>query len=222
MFRKLKESGRLELTGLLFFMSVFCFTLSIARIFLSGRFTFFFMNWNLFLAFIPWAVTSLVALHSEYRNNKGVLFLLLFLWLIFFPNSPYILTDLLHLKEREGSPLWFDLILILSFSWTGLLFGFQSLMDIKTLLSQSLPKAIVNGMVVVVLFTASFGVYIGRYLRWNSWDIIGSPVSVLDDVGSHAVNPISHPRTWGMTILLGILLNFIFWGVRLMRNGRSI
>src|SRR4029078_6055940 len=104
-----------------------------------------------FLAFIPWAATSFIVLFNQQKSKFGIFILLLF-WLLFFPNSPYILTDLFHLKLRSTIPIWFDLVLILSFAWTGLAFGFISLFDIESLLSKYLKPFFIQVIVVIMLF----------------------------------------------------------------------
>jgi len=222
MIKALKESGRYHQTLLLAGMSLFCFVLWIFRSFFSESLFFIFLNWNLFLAFIPWAVSSLIILNKNFRSNKIALLLLLGIWLLFFPNAPYILTDLFHLRLRESAPIWFDLGIVLAFAWTGLTFGFISLMDIESIVSEYTNTKIARVISFVLLFVGSFGVYIGRYLRWNSWDIIQDPVPLLSDIADRFLNPLSHPRTWGMTILMGIILNMMFWAIRLITEKRVL
>ncbi|MEO8665982.1 MAG: DUF1361 domain-containing protein [Ignavibacteria bacterium] len=205
----------MNITVILISMSVFCLFLSITRIAFTGTGEYLFLNWNLFLAFIPWILSMIIASRKKHQDNILTLFLLIFTWLIFFPNSPYILTDLFHLQNRRNAPQWFDLIIILSFAWTGLSYGFHSLLNIESLLTERLKPRIINFFMVILLFMGSFGVYLGRFLRWNSWDIINNPVLLLSDVFERIYDPLSHPRTWGMTILLGILLNMIFWSVKM-------
>ena len=115
-------------------------------------------------------------------------------------------------------PVWFDLVLILSFAWTGLLFGFLSLWDIERLLSRYLSRFWISVISIGLLFLGSFGIYLGRYLRWNSWDIIKEPFGLLYDIGDRLINPFSHPRTWGMTLFMGFFLNLVYWSFRLIRN----
>jgi len=222
MIRELKNSGRYNITVLLALMSIFCFFLSLTRVFFSETNMFLFLNWNLFLAFIPWASATIISLNRNYRKNKIALIILLFAWLIFFPNSPYILTDLFHLRARGAVPIWFDLVIILSFAWTGLTFGFLSLVDIEGLLSKYVNPKIVTIVTIAFLFIGSFGIYIGRYLRWNSWDILKDPFSIMAELGDRFINPLSHPRTWGLTILMGVLLNMMFWTFKFFTSNKTI
>ena len=214
----LKQSGRLEMTMLLGGMSVFCFALTLFRYWFTHHTTYFFLNWNLFLAFIPWAISTLLVLNRNEKLNRIMLLPLIFSWLAFFPNSPYILTDLFHLRSRPPVPLWFDLVVILSFAWTGLTFGLASLFDLEKLLRKFLNKWVLGLLMSMLLFAGSFGVYVGRYLRWNTWDIVTEPVPLLYDIGDRIKDPMDHPQTWGVTILLGILLNMMFWTLKIFRN----
>ena len=182
---------------------------------------FLFLNWNLFLAFIPWALSSLVMLKPEIQNKKRTIVLLLFFWLLFFPNAPYILTDLFHLNANSSMPIWFDLILILSFAWVGLVFGMLSLWDIEKLMMKRMSSTWTSILSTAFLFLSSFGIYLGRYLRWNSWDIVHNPSGIIYDVGDRFLHPFDHPRTWGVTIFMGIFLNMVYWSLKLMKKRMS-
>lgn len=218
MLSTLKQYGRFELSMLLGLMSIFCFAVLAFRLQHTGTKMYIFLCWNLFLAFIPWAMSSFVVMSQKLRKRKIVLLGLLAVWILFFPNSPYILTDLFHLRTKSAMPVWFDLILVLSFAWTGLVYGFVSLSDIENLLSQKFNRFVTSSLIIFLLFLSSFGIYLGRYLRWNSWDIIQKPAALFGDITERFVDPFSHPRTWGMTILMGILLNAMFWSIRFIRN----
>ena len=199
-------------------MSILCFGFSIFRFVYTDTKVFLFLNWNLFLAFIPWAVTSIVILKPNIQKYRLTILILLGIWLLFFPNAPYILTDLFHLRLKSSIPQWSDLILILSFAWTGLLFGYLSLWDIEKILSKSLSQVWTGIISVSLLFIGSFGIYLGRYLRWNSWDIISQPFNLIYDISDRFLNPFDHPRTWGVTIFMGIFLNMIYWTFRMVRR----
>lgn len=181
-----------------------------------------FLNWNLFLAIIPWMITTLLVLQPKLHGAKILLFGLLAVWLLFFPNAPYILTDLFHLSTKSKAPVWFDTVLVLSFAWTGLSFGLISLMDIEGLLRKNFRPIFTKTVIVILLLVASFGIYLGRYLRWNSWDIIDQPVAIMSDIGGRIADPFSHPRTWGVTIFYGALLNMIYWTIALIKKNTRL
>lgn len=216
LIRKHLEPERLRITILLSLLSLFSISLSIFRIFYSGSLEFITLNWNLFLAFIPWFLSSVIFV-GNLQKNKILLSLLMMTWILFFPNSPYILTDLFHLVQRIGVPIWFDLVLILSFALTGLLFGFISLLDIEKILSGFLSKGKVIFLTITYLFLSGFGIYLGRFLRWNSWDVVTSPIPLFSDITHRFINPFAYPRTWALTILLGVLLNLLYFSFRFIK-----
>ncbi len=218
MLARLKEHDRLNESILLFVMTTFCFGLYVFRVSCTHSPMFLFLNWNLFLAFIPWALSSLMIINPALQQRKIMVFLLMGVWLLFFPNAPYIFTDLFHLHKESAMPMWFDLVLILSFAWTGLLFGFLSLWDMEKILRPMVLGQLLNVLISGFLFLSAFGIYLGRYLRWNSWDILHRPGALLGDVGDRFIHPFDHPRTWGVTFFMGLLLNLIYWSFKLIRK----
>lgn len=218
MLKVLKEKNRFNETIFLGSLSLACFGFSIFRFLYTDTNLFLFLNWNLFLAFIPWFFTSIAIIKPGIQKNKILVLCLLISWLLFFPNAPYILTDLFHLRLRSSMPIWFDLVFILCFAWTGLLFGFLSLWDIERILRKKLKNIWVDIISIGLLFLGSFGIYVGRYLRWNSWDIITEPFKLIYDIGDRIINPFEHPRAWGMTLFMGLFLNMLYWSFRLIRK----
>ncbi len=205
---QLKATEKWRMGLILFALSLFCFGLSLFRIYISGTRSFFFLNWNLFLAAIPWIASSYLSIKQK---SKLKTISILLLWILFFPNAPYILTDLFHLRFFTSAPIWFDLVLVLSFAWTGLIFGFLSLNDLYKLGSNWMTNRWLKITTVLLLFLSAYGIYIGRYLRWNSWDIFTQPIRLFQEITAPIAEPFHHPKAWGMTILLGVLLNIMFW-----------
>lgn len=203
------ESSRCKVNILLILMTLFCFSLSAFRYYISDTKVFLFLNWNLFLAWIPLLLSSFI-LAFKIRSTISLLFIIV-VWILFFPNSPYILTDLFHLRARNEIPIWYDLIVILSYAWTGLICGFISLNDIEKRLSEYGKRNIINGVIVFFLFMSSFGVYLGRFLRWNSWDVLNNPYGLFSDIVVRFIYPMEYTKTWGVTLLMGIMLNFMYF-----------
>jgi len=218
MFKWLKDADRTDETLFMIILSLFCFCTSLFRRFYSGTWSFFFLNWNLFLAFVPWALTSISFIKPKIQSSVPGVVLLLVFWLIFFPNAPYIITDLFHLRVIKNMPIWFDTLMILSYAWTGMLFGFLSLLDIEEILKRKLHRALVSCISVFLLFVGSFGIYLGRYLRWNTLDLFTRTSEVLTDINERFVNPFEHLTTWGVTLFMGIFLNIVYWSFRLVKK----
>jgi uncharacterized membrane protein len=187
--------------------TVMCVGLTGSRVLYTGSHGYLFLLWNLFLAWIPFLV-SLVIRRSEEnaRRPRFRLLLLGVIWLLFYPNAPYILTDFVHLRPRGGSPFWFDMILIASFAWTGLLLGFASLYLMQRLVEKYYGWWKGWAFVVVVSFLSSFGIYLGRFERWNSWDIARDPRGILRDIWPMLVDPLGHPQPMAITLVLASFL----------------
>jgi uncharacterized membrane protein len=169
-----------------------------------------FLVWNLFLAWIPLGMAYISYLMSFGRRTLSVLVAITaFLWLIFFPNAPYILTDLVHLGQpSEVVPLWFDVILVVWFAWTGLLLGILSLYFMQEIVHREFGRAVGWVFVVVGSFLSGLGIYMGRVLRWNSWDIISSPSDIFYGIWQGMQNP--SLGAIAMTALFGAIFLFVY------------
>jgi uncharacterized membrane protein len=166
--------------------------------------------WNLVLAWVPLVLA--IAVYDRHRRGSSARRLILpaLIWLLFLPNAPYLLTDYKYLAELSNAPVWFDGILLTTFACTGLLLGFISLYLMQTV-GRSLfgPAASWVGA-VAVLGLMSFGVYLGRFERWNSWDVLRSPGAIGRDLLAGLADPLAYPRPIGMTVALGAFLTFAY------------
>lgn len=209
MFSNLKGKylqNRWEITLLLLASSLFATGLELIRIFISGHNNYYYFVWNLFLAWIPYLIGLYLPVSFHVIRSKFITYALLLIWFLFWPNSPYILTDLLHLKEKQNIPLWFDLGLILSFAWTGLMLGFLSLMEVQNLVRKRMGRIAGWAFAIITLLTGSLGIYIGRYVRLNSWDVVGNPVRVYVDIFQHFSDRMLRIEMMVMTFQYGIFL----------------
>lgn len=181
------------------------------RIYFSGSLLFIFLIWNIFLAWVPFFISSFL---QASRSVTWKQYALLFAWLLFFPNSLYIITDLIHLDRETGIPKWFDALLIFSASVAGLMMAFISLYRVEKFLYKIIPGKLVSPLIMFILFLGSFGVYLGRFLRWNSWDIISNPVKLFMSIGGRILFPLDHLYTWGVTSLLTVLFYLIYYSAK--------
>lgn len=185
--------------------SLVCIGMLVLRAFYTNSLTFSFMIWNLFLAWIPFVIASgMYVMHIKKRKQRIAQLVLGGAWLAFFPNAPYLITDLMHisvLQAKQTAPEWFDVLFMTSFAVTGLLLGFVSLYFVQLIIKNLYSKTIGWIMVTIVLLLSSFGIYLGRFLRWNSWDVVSQPGLLAFDVLDRIINPLSHPTTILFTIL---------------------
>lgn len=175
--------------------------------------SFLFLGWNLFLAWIPYGISLIL----REQQTLSIKLLLLAGWLLFFPNAPYIITDLLHLRERPPVPLWYDMLTIFSFAWTGLIFGYLSLIRIQRVIIQEWGHVAGQLLTGGALLLAGMGVYIGRFLRWNSWDILTRPHHLLADLATILTDPATHWPAMGLGILSAVLLLLGYSTLRAIR-----
>jgi uncharacterized membrane protein len=203
---RLKEQNRLTIVMLFILTLAVCITLVALRVHFTSKVTFVFLVWNIFLAIIPYIISTFLVLRHEKFQNRWLLVCPFLAWLCFFPNAPYILTDLFHLRPRAGVPFWYDLALILFFAWSGLMLGYASLMDMQMIITRHFGR--ITGWIIVIgsLILGSFGIYLGRYLRWNSWDVLSSPFALIKDIAIRVLEPADHPRTYGVTLIFSLFL----------------
>jgi uncharacterized membrane protein len=181
--------------------------LVIARVVYTGNIKYGFLVWNLFLAWLP-LVFALLAC-DEFRapaRGKWRFLTLAGAWLLFFPNAPYIFTDLIHLTSPFFQHFWIDLTLILLCAVTGLVLGFVSLYLMQTLVTALFGRFASWLFIAGVTGLSGIGIYVGRFLRFNSWDVIFKPVELYRGLGTLAADPLTHPGTFAFSALFGIFL----------------
>ena len=183
-----------------------CILLAI-RVYKTDSTFYIFLVWNLFLACIPYAIALIL---SSQKTNSFIFWIGFACWLAFLPNSPYILTDLQHIKLSTLQSVWFDVLLILSFAINGLVAGFASLSILQTSLQKKFSKTTTNIIIHFILLLCGFGIYLGRVLRWNSWDILQDPTGLLSDIAKRLLFPSQHINTWAFTIGFGVFLIVIY------------
>jgi uncharacterized membrane protein len=184
------------------------------RIFYSGSIRYIFMSWNIFLAWIPYALSAYFVVYQQKQPWKRAF--LFCSWFLFFPNALNIVTDLVHLRTESTMPWWYDTILIFSSAFIGLLMAIVSLLRAESFLSNMLPKKAILFLMPMILFISSFGVYLGRFQRWNSWDVVGNPLSLGYDIAAKIFNPFDHYKVWAITILFTVIYSLVFYFIKLM------
>ena len=191
-----RRSPGWHLTLTLALPSSLAVALLIARVARSGSLRFGFLAWNLALAWVPYGLALLA------RRVRGVpLAAVLVGWLLFLPNAPYVVTDLVHLP-RSAVYEWHDLGLVAAFALACWFLGMASLHITHDVLESHLNAGVAWIVVGGAALASGVGVYVGRVLRWNSWDPITDPAMLLRAVGVRLADP------FGNTILIGFVLLF--------------
>ncbi len=168
---------------------IFGMGLLFIRIQITNSLFFSFLVWNLFLAGIPYIISQVLRYSSWLSNSKFWRFIGFGSWLLFFPNSPYIITDLIHLHHENAELLWLDLFLIFIFAMNGLILGILSLLDIYHLMALKYNIKTAHYIILHCCILCGYGIYIGRFLRFNSWDIISQPKNLVLEIGHSFYNP---------------------------------
>ncbi len=195
-------------------LSVFAIGLSVYRFMASGSTRYSFLLWNLFLAWLP----VLFAWMLYRRTPKGLVwswenFGLFALWLLFLPNAFYLISDFVHLRRTGEISIMYDVVLIGTYALAGMALGYTSLFMVHVRSVQRFGSR-AHWIIAGALLLSGFAIYLGRYLRWNSWDIITNPFGLLFDVSDSIINPSEHILTFTTTLLFFAFLSvmyFVIW-----------
>lgn len=184
----------------------FAVLLLLFRMKIAGSFYYLFLIWNLFLAGIPFAITQLLKHRTKLRSSKIPAYLVFGVWLLFLPNSPYIITDLVHLNINFSNLMWLDLFLVFVFAFNGVLLGVLSMLDMFEFLKERYDNRIAKHILFQVCLLSGYGIYLGRFLRFNSWDITTKPTTLLVQI----TQSIYEPKAWLITFAFGGFLWILF------------
>ena len=182
-------------------LSLFVVAMVVARVLYTRTFEHAGIAWNLFLAWVPFVLALVVYARARSGRHRPALVALGSLWLLFFPNAPYIVTDLKHIGTGSGIPVLYDVLLLSAAAWTGLLLGLTSLFLMHAVARWLLGVVSAWALVVGVLAASSFGIYLGRVQRWNSWDVFVRPGALLGQIANGF-----HAAPLALTVLLTAFL----------------
>ena len=201
---------RLTMFTLLGGASIFSVAIWRVRSEFSGTVNYAFLIWNLFLAWIPFIIAYFT--YTATLNKRQIYFVIplaAFFWLIFFPNAPYILTDFQHLAGTwRDVPVWYDVMLLIWFAFTGLMLGMVSLFLMQEVIRREFGRWVGWSFVAVVSLLTSAGVYVGRFLRWNSWDIFNDLTGMAQYTLQSARDP--SLQSVGFTSIFGSFFLFLY------------
>lgn len=199
---------------------LFSIALILARMGYTGKIFSLFMIWNLFLGSLPYLITRTMSREPKWAASKLNFVIAFLLWLFWVPNSFYIITDLFHLHQNPDVPHWYDLALYMSCAWNGLLMGLLSVRQMEKLWMVRFPKLRDWWFIAPVMFLNAWGVYIGRFLRFNTWDLIANPFQLLTDIFPMLLHPMENKYAWGMVLCFSVMMTLMY--VTLKQLSRAI
>ncbi len=206
------DRRQIAIIGALAFSSAVATLLFIARVIHTHSFMHGGMVWNLFLAWLP-MLASLAAYNLARKGGKITWLAIAgcaLLWLVFFPNAPYILTDIANLRPRYNVPYWYDTLMFVAFAWSGTLLGLVSLYLMQALVLKFKGTAAGWLFALAVLALSGFGVYLGRFPRYNSWDLFTNPLQLLANIWDMVSHPLANPQVFGFSALFSLLLLSVY------------
>ena len=179
----------------------------VIRSVMRDQWSYYFLIWNLFLAWIPLVVAF--GLRLKQRPSLPLLLIGGAIWLLFLPNAPYILTDIVHFRWSRTS-VWLDWSMFLSFALTGLFAGFASLTWMQQIVRERFGRIAATVLVVGSLGASGLGVYIGRFLRWNSWDIVTRPQDLIVNIVNQLTSAETFVHAWSLSAIFAMMFGFCF------------
>jgi uncharacterized membrane protein len=199
--------------------------LMLSRMVASDSSRYWFLLWNLILGWLP--VVFAIWLSHRLRHSRWLSagnLVLTALWLGFLPNSFYLVSDLIHLQITGEVSVLYDAVLFMSFIFNGYVAGFMSIYVVHKEVLRRLGEDTSHLLISGVLLLSSLAIYLGRALRWNTWDVLVNPAGILFDVSEQVINPVSHPQSVVTTLtffmLLGSMYAVIWQVVHALRSSR--
>ncbi len=210
-----RHKYKLAIFGLLMAASVVSAVMAQVRVTLSNSNYYYNLIWNLVLAWIPFIFASIAyAISWSRKLLYFVVPVCALIWLVFFPNAPYILTDFQHLStDPANAPVWYDVLMLIWFAWTGLFLGVVSLYLMQEIVTRTFGR--ISGWIFVLVVTviSSIGIFLGRFYRWNSWDVLGDPLPIAHDILGWLRHPFANLRVYGFTLLFTLLFLFVYLAI---------
>lgn len=194
-------------------MTVLAVAFNLGRTIMLQRPLELYLTWNMILAILPLFVSSFLFWYlSRPKVYTIVIVFAACVWLALFPNAPYLLTDFIHLRNGVTIPIWYNILMLFSAAWVGLLATFYSLGEVETLLRRKLTQSMTWVVISLILILTSFGIYIGRFLRWNSWDVFMNPRELGYDIWLVFTSP-HHQDALIFTAVffIFIMVSYIAW-----------
>jgi uncharacterized membrane protein len=211
---------RLSATENMLFISVgFTMLLLAARNILTKELAYGFYFWNTFLAIVPFLFSQKLSKQNK-LSVKAIL--LIAGWILFFPNAPYLITDIIHFNNSGTHIKWLDVVLIISASWNGLILAIVSLMNIEKFLSRHLKPVLTKAFVFLSFGLCGYGIYLGRILRFNSWDIFVDANHLFSTSFNHFLHPVHNRYIWEFSLVIASFMLIIYYTIRQLTSEENL
>lgn len=193
------------------------------RLWQLGALAFSYLPWNLFLAWIPLGLSMLLLKYlRQHAWSDWPGLTLSIIWLLFLPNSFYLVSDYIHLQDVSPASALYDSVMFTMFVITGMLLGYSSLAQVHLEFRKRLTRLRAGVFVTIILLLCSLAMYIGRDLRWNSWDVLASPSGLLFDLSNRFVHLSQYKEMIGtVALFFAFLTGLYFVGWRLVYAARQ-
>lgn len=201
-----------------------CVALGFTRVIITGNTDFLFLPWNIFLALLP------LLFAFKFKDCRGKkLWLFALLWLLFLPNSFYVVTDLIHLNSVQtasehirgpfvsyqdvGSSMTivYDALYLFTCSAVSFVYGLESIRLFKNRFSKTISKKYLNFTLYLTFFLSGIAIYLGRFVRFNSWDIIVRPWKIVIDILDLFINPTQYKKEWLVVISFSLVIAMTYY-----------
>lgn len=181
--------------------------LNLARVALFGSWSLIYLLWNIFLAILPFIASSLLLSEEKKKKLTTPLFVVgTIVWLLLLPNAPYIITDLVHIGSGHASQVFYNTVLLFSCALAGIALALSSLSHMDKVFQMRYGKHTASLLLIASMLLASFGVSVGRFLRFNSWDIFTSTHNIFATIGDVFIRPQLYAHVYIVTCTFFIFL----------------
>ncbi len=211
-----------------------CFVLGLTRVVITGNSDYLFMPWNIILALIP---LILAGKFSAYKGAK--LWLLAFVWLLFLPNSFYVVTDIIHLNspqvllENIRGPfvsydnvghltIVYDALYLFVCATVSFVYGLESIRLFKNKFASIIKKSTMKIMLSLTFFLSGIAIYLGRYVRLNSWDIVMRPWQIVIDILDLFIKPAQYTKEWIVVLSFSFVIAMLHYIYDLLINNVKV
>lgn len=203
-------------------LSALCLAFYLARVIATGTWHFLFVPENLALAWLALGISWLLVKQLKVRpwsswQNIG----LSVLWLFFLPNTWYVLTDFVHVDATGQISQLYDIVMMSTLVFVGFSLGFASLYLIHNEFLKRRSAGWSHTAVAGILLLSSFAIFLGRDLRWSTWDVVTNPGGIILNVSDQVVDPFGHPRALNVTGLFFVLLGSMYLALWLALQPRK-